>query len=135
VSNSGGVEVGLFFPGTNLSQIDTCSEPHEGQTNITILPIKSGMRGLLLGDFGFLSGGVAGGGAGAAGAAERDRPGRAPRSAGGSLERPTAAPPPRRTRAASCCARTRTVATAGLRRSSARRRNSSRTSMIGVADA
>ena len=59
VNNGGGVEVGLFVPGKNLSQIDVCSEPHEGQTNITILPIKHGMRGLL-GDFGFLSGGITG---------------------------------------------------------------------------
>jgi hypothetical protein len=59
---TGPVPVGLFVPGTDLSQIDICSEPHEAQRNISILPITHGMirRGTLLGDFGFLSGGVAG---------------------------------------------------------------------------
>ncbi|HME23602.1 MAG TPA: hypothetical protein VKI44_20130 [Acetobacteraceae bacterium] len=58
INNEGGVEVGLFVLGTDLSPIDICTEPHEGQTNVTILPISGGMRrgGLLLSDFGFLSG-------------------------------------------------------------------------------
>jgi hypothetical protein len=59
VNNESGVQVGLFVPGTDLSPIDICSDPHEGQTNITILPISGrGMRRgeLLLGDFAFLSG-------------------------------------------------------------------------------
>jgi hypothetical protein len=58
VNNEGGVQVGLFVPGTNLSPIDICSDPHEGQTNITILPLSGHHRrgGLLLGDFAFLSG-------------------------------------------------------------------------------
>lgn len=58
VNNEGGVQVGLFVPGTNLSPIDICSDPHEEQTNITILPLSGHHRrgGLLLGDFAFLSG-------------------------------------------------------------------------------
>jgi len=59
VNNEGGVQVGLFVPGSNLSPIDVCSDPHEGQTNITILPISGHGRRqgrLLLSDFAFLSG-------------------------------------------------------------------------------
>ena len=58
VNNEGGVQVGLFVPGANLLPIDICSDPHEGQTNITILPLSGHHRrgGLLLGDFAFLAG-------------------------------------------------------------------------------
>jgi hypothetical protein len=49
--------VGLFVPANDLSGIDICNDPHEGQTNITIFPMSPG--GLIRGQqggFAFLSG-------------------------------------------------------------------------------
>jgi hypothetical protein len=51
--------VGLFVPNNNdLSGIDICTDPHQGQTNITIVPISGGQikPGGGLHEFGFLSG-------------------------------------------------------------------------------
>jgi hypothetical protein len=57
--NGDAIPVGLFVPvpANDLSGIDICNDPHEGQTNITIFPIakKGQIRGLE-GGFAFLSG-------------------------------------------------------------------------------
>jgi hypothetical protein len=57
VNDGGGATVGHFIPGNNLSPINICSDPHEGQTNITILPIPGGgHHRLRFGDFAFFCG-------------------------------------------------------------------------------
>jgi len=49
-----GNDVGLFVNNNNLAAIDICTDPHQAQRNITILPVSGKKAGLH--EFGFLSG-------------------------------------------------------------------------------
>jgi hypothetical protein len=56
-----GTPVGVFVPGLSdlASDINICSDPHQGQRNIAIVPMTKGqIRRGLAGEFAFLSGGV-----------------------------------------------------------------------------
>jgi hypothetical protein len=48
--------IGFTIPNDDLTKIDICNDPQQGQLNITILPVKKHKRDTLSEQFGFLSG-------------------------------------------------------------------------------
>jgi hypothetical protein len=55
-TNGDNAPVGTTIANDDLTKINICNDPHQGQRNITVLPMQLRRRGSLIQQFGFLSG-------------------------------------------------------------------------------